>query len=154
MRRHPSLIPLSHDHRSALFIAQNLKKNSPKFKGYPIHPEDKCIYATHFFDRELLPHLALEEKILFPYLIGSDEKLDAIIHELDQEHELLRGKFLQMHEEMADLVNFMDELGHEFEKHIRKEERIFFQHVQKILDKATIEDLGVQIQAFKSMLAA
>lgn len=43
-----------------------------------------------FFDKELMPHLNLEEKILFPFVETHLPKLESVIHLLQAEHEDFR----------------------------------------------------------------
>ncbi len=54
---------------------------------------DNAIKVSRFFEVEILNHLDLEEKVLFPVMRGrfSAEKC-AIIDELEKEHVILRGK--------------------------------------------------------------
>lgn len=152
-RRHTSLIPLSDDHYTTLLIAENLKKDSHKMKGYPTHPEDKCVRAGQFFAEYFLPHVLIEEEILFSFLRGKDEMLEEIIEELTEEHQQIRNCFEALYMEMDHLIPFMNELGNLLEQHVRKEECILFRRVQRILPSSSLADLGIQIQAFKSMMA-
>lgn len=149
MKRDPNLIPLSHDHRRVLFIAQNLKKNGPKFKGYPTEPEEKRRFAKDFWDNDLTQHVLLEEEVVFPFIEAKSEELAQIIKELRAEHEELRNYFHSFSTQRDDLVGFMDKLGHLLEKHIRKEERVFFQRTQDILEEEELNQLGKNIRTFK-----
>lgn len=149
MKRDPNLIPLSHDHRRALFLAQNLKANGPKFKGYPTEPEEKGKFAQEFWANDLNQHIDLEEQIVFPFLKAKDVELAQIIEELIEEHKTLRNSFQILSLQDEELIHTLDQLGHLLERHIRKEERIFFQRVQELVAQPELEELGAKIKSFK-----
>lgn len=128
MRRHPKLIPLSRQHRSMLMLAQLLKKGAPPYKGLPQTSEGKIEYAIGLFVQLIEKHFAIEEQYVFPELAGT-ETLDRLIIELKVEHQHLRAYFQQLDPSKPNLA-LMDALGHLLEKHIRKEERQYFQAAQ------------------------
>jgi hypothetical protein len=72
MPRHPSLVPLSHDHREALGLAFFLQHPAPPGRPTPMTPEStpasRRARALAFHDERLRPHLAAEEEALFPAL--------------------------------------------------------------------------------------
>ena len=128
MRRHPKLIPLSRQHRKMLMLAQLLKKGAPPYKGLPRSPEGKIEYAIGLYIQLIEKHFAIEEAFVFP-LLGGTPTLDPLIAELKEEHQHLRAYFQQLDPAKPNL-ELMDSLGHLLEKHIRKEERQYFQAVQ------------------------
>ena len=129
MKRHPSLIPLSRFHRSVLFLALVCKKNAPPVKGYPTDLEGKRDYAISFYHGPLKKHIHTEENRLFPTVSGKNAELDQMIFELKEEHGLLDQLFKKLGQS-TQLFNDLDELGQLLEKHVRKEERQFFQLIQ------------------------
>ena len=134
MKRHPSLIPLSRFHRSVLFLALVCKKNAPPVKGYPTDLEGKRDYAISFYRGPLQKHIQTEENRLFPSISGKSPDLDQLITELKQEHIQLDQLFKNL-EHTANLTEALAELGQLLEKHVRKEERQFFQLIQTSLSE-------------------
>jgi len=136
MKRHPSLAPLSRQHHPALILSQLLKKNAPAYKGMPTDTEGKMLYATRFYQSDLVPHFADEEKV-FEKLNNINPLLDAAIKEIVEEHVLLHQLFAGIPGQ-TDAVTYLDELGHTLEKHIRKEDRELFPMIEQLVDEATM----------------
>jgi len=144
MKRHPALHPLSHDHHQGLILAQQLKKGAPQYKGMPSTLEGKKDYAVSFYKSELVQHFKDEEEILFPSVLGKNEKVDSLIQEVISEHRKLESLVNEL-EKTNQLENVMDELGQLLEKHIRKEERILFVEIENILLDDELEIIGEKL---------
>ncbi len=129
MRRHPNLQPVSRQHRKMLMLAQLLKKGAPPYKGLPQTPEGKIEYAIGLFVNLIEKHFEIEEHYLFNTLAGTEE-LNLLVEELKADHQLLKEQFHKLNPLEPDL-ELMDELGQRLEKHIRKEEREYFQRAQQ-----------------------
>lgn len=140
MKRHPALINLSREHHAALILAQILKKDGPNFKDLPTDDEGKRNYTISFYKTDLAKHFQFEEEILFPFvnkqsdllkeqtarLIGEHKKLKSLIHKL-----LTPG----------NVENILDRIGMLLEKHIRFEEREYFEKVQEIFSEKELGEL-------------
>lgn len=144
MKRHPALHPLSHDHHQGLILAQQLKKGAPQYKGMPSTLEGKKDYAVSFYKSELVQHFKDEEEILFPSVLGKNEKVDSLIQEIISEHRKLESLVNEL-EKTNQLENVMDELGQLLEKHIRKEERILFVEIENILLDDELKIIGEKL---------
>lgn len=140
MKRHPSLIPLSRFHRSVLFLALVCKKNAPPVKGYPEDDKGKKDYALSFYQGPLRRHINQEEQQLFPAVASKSAELQALVAELKDEHQQLDQLFSAL-TTATDLPGALDDLGILLEKHVRKEERQFFQLIQQTLSETEMEDL-------------
>lgn len=133
MKRHEKLIPYSRFHRKILFLALIAKENAPKVKGYPTEPEDKINYALSFYKEELTAHFKLEQLNLFDFYINKDKEVDLLIKELIAERTEINNLFQSLSVKRKETT--LHQLGELLEKHVRKEEREFFQLVQqKFLD--------------------
>ena len=130
MKRHESLIPLSRFHRSCLFLALIAKENAPAVKGYPTEINEKISYANSFFIRRLRPHFDREEK-LWSFVANKSEELAKIVDELSIERTTLILLFQKLNENCTKAT--LHEMGTLLEKHVRKEERVLFQQIQKDL---------------------
>lgn len=132
LRRHPELIPYSREHHKLLLTAQLLKTDVPDYKGMPNTPEGKRTYLYVFLDDFLEPHLQREEQELFPRVQQHTSALDDMIDDLQQDHAYFRRQIAALQDLNGDeLIQTMDRLGRRLEKHVRKEERVFFQKVQQ-----------------------
>jgi iron-sulfur cluster repair protein YtfE (RIC family) len=135
-RRHDALIPLSHDHRSALALAFRLHNPAPPGPVTPTTPANtptgRAREALDFFRDSLVEHFAIEEELLFPALrcagpaSGADpELLDELVadhRELERARDRIEGAQQDERELGAALTAFADLL----ESHVRKEERRLF----------------------------
>ncbi|UZR92847.1 hemerythrin domain-containing protein [Chondrinema litorale] len=144
MRRHPKLTPVSRQHRKMLMLAQLLKKNAPAYKGLPTTPEGKVEYAIGIYVNLIEDHMEIEEKHIFPMAMKIDEQLEFLANELKEEHKVLKEKFLSLNP-IDPNIELMNDLGERLEKHIRKEEREFFQQLQRV-GKADLEALSLPIE--------
>ncbi|MCB9249641.1 MAG: hemerythrin domain-containing protein [Ignavibacteriales bacterium] len=91
MKRHKSIIALSHDHHHGLMLAQLIKKNAPEYKGLPSDLIGKVNHVKDSWEKELKLHFENEENILFPFVKGKDEELDTLIEDILEEHRLIES---------------------------------------------------------------
>ncbi len=139
MKRHKTIIPLSHDHHVMLKMAQGIKKNFIKTNLGTSSISNKAKAVINAYNTELLPHFNHEETILFPLAKGKDLELDVLINEIVEEHDKI-GEMISKIEE-GDVEQNLDDLGFLLEVHIRKEERIVFSKIEEILgDELNIID--------------
>lgn len=141
LKRHASLVPFSHDHRHILFLAQLLKKGSPRFQGYPTDVEGKYTYALQFFQQQLKGHILKEEQVLFPNIQGLEARIDELIEELKTHHTEIFSKFEKWQTVTPD-VNELNEMGIFLEKHVRTEERQLFTWLQQVASEDLLRELG------------
>jgi iron-sulfur cluster repair protein YtfE (RIC family) len=132
MKRHKSIIALSHDHHHGLMLAQLIKKDAPEYKGLPTDLIGKANHVKESWEKELKLHFKNEENILFPFVIGKDEELDSLIEDILEEHKLIESLVKNL-DTSSDLESTLDQLGKTLESHIRKEERELFQKIQILL---------------------
>lgn len=156
-RRHPALIPLSHDHQHALALAFRLHHPSPPGPVTAVTPastpESRAAEVRDLWTRELVTHFQAEEAVLFPALrrhVGADDPAHALIAALLAEHERMRTLVDALGSAPDDdargplLVAFADLL----EAHVRTEERqLFVRFPDLVRDPREAEALGVDIGA-------
>lgn len=140
MKRHDSLAILSRQHHGALILAQLLKKGAPAYKGMPNDTEGKITYASQFYETELLPHFAAEEKV-FDTIKGISPELDNAIIEIEEEHALLRKLFGEINEPQAEATQYMDVVGNTLDQHIRKEERQLFPLIESTAGEDKMQEI-------------
>ncbi|NSL91108.1 hemerythrin domain-containing protein [Chitinophaga solisilvae] len=131
MQRHPTLIPLSHEHNRLLFVCRYLKKNAAPYEGYPLETQARFEYMVKVFQELMVPHIQKEE-YLFEKCAGKHAAIDAMMLELQQEHRYISGLYSAI-TESVNLEEDMDRIATHLEAHIRKEEREFFTLLQEQL---------------------
>ncbi|MCL1666767.1 hemerythrin domain-containing protein [Elizabethkingia ursingii] len=135
MKRNENIVLLSRDHHFGLLCAwkirQGLKKDIPS--------ERIKDYVSYFWNSHLEEHFREEEEILFPF--ANDEFADQIRKEHQQIRTLTADIELSVSTQL--LTNFADAL----EQHIRFEERMWFPHLEKILDTSALEKIGKTLDA-------
>lgn len=136
MKRHTSLIPLSHEHHQNLILAQLLKSNVRDYKGMPSTPSEKAAYALSCFEDGIRDHFQTEEKIL-DYLSHYTE-LKPLAAEILAEHEDLASQFQLLNAPEVS-VETLNTLGHALYNHIRKEDRVLFPLIESLLTEKEFE---------------
>jgi iron-sulfur cluster repair protein YtfE (RIC family) len=131
MKRHETIVPLSHDHYHALLMAQAVKKNFIKTDLGLSSVEDKLKYVINAYNTELIPHFNHEENILFPLANGKNDELDKLISEILEEHDRIHEAIAKI--KSGDLEQNLDDFGFLLEAHVRKEERILFPKIEEVL---------------------
>ena len=136
-KRHPGLVPLSHDHHHALALALRCRKQAlGQIK--PTGMEGLRLRANEFhtlYAAELSSHFEAEEKILFPQMSLHVPESEQLIGDLLRDHETVRLASARL-ETTADLGKAIFDLADLLERHIRREERelflLFEQHAEII----------------------
>jgi hemerythrin-like domain-containing protein len=141
MLRDKSLIPLSHQHQRALALCVRIDRAQP----IPVTDlESWQAEVEQHFEQEIKFHFTAEEKVLFPVARGFPE-LVLLVDELIADHAALRKSFLKAARRgmsAEDLPSFAQQLS----THIRKEERVLFERLQKAMSEEKLKVLGVQLE--------
>src|SRR5262245_59890688 len=144
MPRHPSLVPLSHDHREALGLAFFLHNPAPPGRVTAMTPAStpasrrKRLLA--FYDDHLLTHFRAEEDVLFPALRTRSALVDALRAD-HRRFETLRDAVAAAADDDAldrALTAFADLL----ETHVRCEERELFAFFPEALSDDDADRIG------------
>src|ERR1039457_912895 len=138
MLRHPSLIPLSHQHQHALALCVRLDRALLPAGTVDLDPWQLEVHQRYADEFQF--HVAAEEKILFPAPRRFSE-LVALVEELTGEHERLRKYFVRAGQgtmDQGELATFVELLS----GHIRKEERQLFEAIQKRMRAEDLRSLG------------
>lgn len=137
IKRDNLLKPLSRDHHHSLLLCWKIRTGIKK--GIDIKRIKK--YADWFYKKYALPHFELEEKFAFPVL---GNKNDMVIKAL-ADHTRLKELFaLTINIEYA-----LSQLEKELEKHIRFEERVLFNEIQRNATVKQLEEIEKNHSIFK-----
>lgn len=126
IKRHEALKTLSHEHHHGLLLCWKIRagiKNNVELNRIKM-------YVNWFYLTHLIPHFEAEEKYLFPILDNKNELIKRAI----SEHRRLKRLF----KDASDLRKSLSLIEEELESHIRFENRILFNEIQK---KTTQEQL-------------
>ena len=150
MKRHASLIKLSQEHHPMLLLAQVLKSDVPDYKNMPSTIVEKQRYALKTFEELIKPHTESEEKLLFPLLSGVHPDIDQLIHILIDDHTDLEYQFQKLLGDTSMAIGAewtLNELGKALDRHIRLEEREFFELIQQHASDALLDRIGENLKA-------
>jgi quercetin dioxygenase-like cupin family protein len=140
MKRHPVLVPFSHDHHHALVEARRLQQAA----GGPAAASAAAAFLRFFTD-ETVRHFREEEERLFPSVVEFGEARAPLVQAL-LEHQLLHAHAAKLHHLIAaggDASPIMRELGRLLEAHVRTEERQLFPLIERLLNDAGDAEPGV-----------
>lgn len=127
IKRHEALKPLSRQHHFGLLFSWKVRKGFSR----GIAVERIKDYADWFFQAEIKPHFKMEEEHIFPIL---DEE-DPLIKRALKEHRRIVRLFSDK-ENPEKSLNILEE---ELQAHIRFEERILFNEIQKVATQKELE---------------
>jgi iron-sulfur cluster repair protein YtfE (RIC family) len=130
MKRHPALVPLSHDHHHGLVQARRLRTAAET-----ADPPAVARAFLRFFAEETVAHFRDEEELLFPLLAESEEAREPLVRALLEHQRIhaLVGRLSGQVEAGAPETELMSELGEVLEAHIRFEERQLFPLVERLV---------------------
>jgi iron-sulfur cluster repair protein YtfE (RIC family) len=127
LKRHEALQPISREHHHGLLLSWKIREG---FK-FEVAPERIKKYTDWFWKNHLKSHFGFEEEFVFP-LLGNDSNL---IKRALREHVRLK-KLFSTSDKLEINLSLIEE---ELVAHIRFEERILFQEVQKIASEEQLE---------------
>jgi hemerythrin-like domain-containing protein len=144
MKRHPALIPLSHDHHNGLVQALRLRRAAADGDA-----SARLAAATEFgkfFRDEERVHLRDEEEELFPLLLRHVPSQPAPLGEARVQHVQLEGFARKL--EIAVAAGSVDRetleaTGEVLDAHIRLEERELFPLIEELVPDDELRRLGL-----------
>jgi iron-sulfur cluster repair protein YtfE (RIC family) len=145
--RHPSLLPLSHDHHHGLALALRCRKQAlGQLKPMGATGlQERAKEFLVFCASNLVPHFQAEEEVLFPLMRSTIPESEPMIDELVRNHAEIRQAIPQL-EAGAGLAKLIFDLGDLLERHIRKEERELFPLFEQRVERAKAESAGAEIK--------
>jgi mannose-6-phosphate isomerase-like protein (cupin superfamily) len=118
VKRHPALIPFSHDHHHALVQARRLRRAAP---GSEDERRAAAAAFVEFFRSDSVRHFREEEELLFPLLDPPPPLVERLLVEHVRLHSLSRRM-----EQGETKAATLKEAGELLEAHVRAEERELF----------------------------
>lgn len=129
IKRIEQLKALSREHHHGLLLCWKIREGIKR----NIETERIKKYVDWFWDNHLQQHFKTEENLLFP-ILGSQNEL---IQQALTEHRRLKRLF----ENKKDIHKSISLIEEELEKHIRFEERVLFNEIQKVATPQELDKL-------------
>ena len=151
MKRHQSLIPLSHDHHSGLVLAQRLILGRAKapHSDSSTDQRQQVSRVIEFFKTDLRQHFEAEEAHVFPAAVEHLREGADLARQLIKEHDEIRARIRGFENDpTTNLETRLSSFGERLKDHIRKEEGILFERIQEEMDPAELEALGLRLRTF------
>ncbi len=130
IKRNKALIQVSRDHHHGLLLCWKIRTGFSK--GVAIERIKQ--YTDWFFETHLVPHFDLEEKYMFPILGDKNELVKRAL----TEHRRLIRLFTNTNSISKSLSLIVEEL----EQHIRFEERVLFNEIQKAATEKQLKTIS------------
>ena len=145
--RHPSLVPLSHDHHHGLALALKCRKQAlGQIKPLGLEGLKERAKEFHdFFVGNLTRHFRAEEEALFPLVRSLAPESQAMIDELTNDHEQIRRAAVELQKDTG-LGKLIFDVGDLLERHIRREERELFPLFEDHISAKEAAAIGEQIK--------
>ena len=153
MKRHVSLIPLSHDHHDGLVIAQNLilgRSKAPR-SAWPTDRRQQVDRLIDFFRTHLQRHVTAEEQHVFP--VVERQLLDGseLVRQLREDHDEMRACIQDLEvDPVSDLHGRLTGFGERLKRHIQQEERVLFERMQAEMTPDALEAIGAALSESES----
>lgn len=149
MKRSPYLAPLSREHLNALILAACLKNgeySNPKYP-WPTSPEEQRDRVLQMWKEEMHSHFQAEELYLFhPFKPLLSPEMQVLTQELLQEHEEMEDIIQNLEQASGPLITeHLQKLGSLLEGHVRKEERAYYEGLQKEIPEPKLAKAYTQI---------
>lgn len=119
IKRDKALQEVSREHHLGLLLCWKIRKGFSK----GIEPERIKRYADWFYKTHLISHFEVEEKHIFPILGNESELAKKAIS--------AQKRLVRPFNDTDDILKPLSLIEEELEKHIRFEERILYNEIQK-----------------------
>jgi iron-sulfur cluster repair protein YtfE (RIC family) len=142
MKRHPALVPLSHDHHPVLVIAQQLRRATTETAT-----ELAGVFLAAW-ESEEKQHFRLEEELLLPAYAEHGDPGHPAVTRMLQDHMLIRRDATRLGNEPS--LELLHELGSRLADHVHLEERELFPLIEETIPEPELEALGERLRATTS----
>jgi iron-sulfur cluster repair protein YtfE (RIC family) len=130
MRRHDSLIPLTHDHHHALVQAKKLRTAAEGQDEGRLAASKEFL---EFFHRDTIQHFREEEEVVFPMVVDEQDlrgTLERVMMDHLHIHALVRRLAAECEGGIPRTETLL-ELASTLEGHVRLEEKVLFPQIEE-----------------------
>jgi hemerythrin-like domain-containing protein len=148
-KRHPSLVPLSREHHTALLLAFRLVHGLPPSRQADDSPQAQAQDTVRFFQTKLATHFRAEEQALFPLIRTTQPHAIPLLDTLLAEHADMHDRVRALERaDPSELPAQLTAFGQFLERHVRSEERELFPVCEAQLSADEAERLRAAIVGF------
>ena len=142
MPRDPALVRLSRDHHQALVVAQRLRRATQATLSSALES-----FRT-YWEREGAEHFAAEEQLLLPLLAEQAHQGEPVVADVLIDHLVLRHQADRLLGRPGDpdRLEGARELGARLTEHVRREERVLFPLLERVLSSEQLADLADRLE--------
>jgi iron-sulfur cluster repair protein YtfE (RIC family) len=143
MKRHASLIPLTHDHHYALAQVRKLKSAARRTD------DDRRSAAKlflEFFHADTIQHFREEEELVFPLAVEAAE-VRGTLERVMMHHLHIHALVHQLHmesEEGDPTSETLARLAATLERHVRFEEKVVFPMIETIVGGSSLDAISLR----------
>lgn len=130
IKRDIALQGLSREHHHGLLLCWKIRRGFSK----EIKTDRIKGYADWFYNTHLIPHFEVEEKHIFPILGDENELVKKAISQ--------HKKLVRLFKDTSDISKSLSLIEEELEQHIRFEERVLFNEIQKVATEKQMETIS------------
>jgi hemerythrin-like domain-containing protein len=132
IKRNPAIVTFSKEHHFALLLIWKIREGLKK----SIDPARISRYIVHFYVTDLIYHFTDEEKILFNKLPSDNPHR---IH-AETDHKNINQMIDELKKDSVDKA-LLEKFADTLEKHIRFEEREFFNYLQENVSEDVLTEI-------------
>lgn len=138
MKRHPALVPLSHDHHQVLVIAQRLRRATAE------STPSLTVVFLGAWESEQKHHFRHEEELLLPAYAAHGDPAHPAVMRMLQDHMLIRRDAYRLSQEPS--LELLHGLGQRLSDHVHLEERQVFPLIEATIPEPELQALGDQLR--------
>jgi hemerythrin-like domain-containing protein len=135
IKRSNEIAPLSRDHHEGLLLGWKIKKGIAN--GTTV--ATISTYVNWFWEHHLIKHFRQEETILIEYVPAENKHVQQMI----EEHKVIANKVSEIQKQPNQQL--LLEFSTLLESHIRFEERLLFNEIEKLLTPEQLISVGNQL---------
>lgn len=141
-KRHPSLIPLTHDHHHTLAQARRLR--DARSAAEPVALRRAADDFVNFYLARIRRHFDEEEELFFAPLVDRDDARTLIVRALVEHLRLHRDvRVLRRQLSVGEVApELLVEIAEALEKHVRFEEQELFPVIERLVPQDDLLDLA------------
>jgi quercetin dioxygenase-like cupin family protein len=144
MKRHPALVPLSHDHHHALVQARRLARAADNAEPDRLEAAERLLA---FYAADTIEHFREEEEQLFPLVADRLEDPDGLLVRALIEHQRIHTLVRRLRQGvLSGSANaaVMRELAELLQAHVRLEERELFPLIESTLADESAAEVAIE----------
>ena len=98
----------------------------------------------------MLHHFYLEENIILPAVKGTNKEIDKLFDEIIIEHKNIENAIESL-KDNNNIENKLNGIGIMLQNHIRKEEQVLFEKIQKVLSESELQKLEEELHSYEDL---